>query len=104
MTAAVSSKSEYVALAEVVNELRFLSQMTGFLTPPIDDTIVIREDNEGSYQDDDQPFQQQTYEARVRETPHCPLCGREWCSLNPLRQMGGATCRCADESVGRQHL
>ena len=23
---------------------------------------------------------------------------------NPLRRVGGVTCRCADESVGRQHL
>ena len=45
VTAAASSESEYVALAEVVNELRFLRQVKGFLTPPIDD-IIIREDNE----------------------------------------------------------
>ena len=37
-----------VALAEVVNELRFLRQSKGFLTPPIDDNIIIREDNEGA--------------------------------------------------------
>ena len=50
MTAAALSESEYVALAEVVNELRFLRQMKGFLTPPIDDmsNIIIREDNEGA--------------------------------------------------------
>ena len=48
MTAAASSESEYVALAEVVNELRFLRQVKGFLTPPIDDNIIIREDNEGA--------------------------------------------------------
>ena len=36
MTATASSKSEYVALAEVVNELRFLRQGKGFLTPPTD--------------------------------------------------------------------
>ena len=35
-----------MALAEVVNELRFLQQVKGFLTPPIDDNIIIREDNE----------------------------------------------------------
>ncbi|CAM9969543.1 unnamed protein product [Ascophyllum nodosum] len=34
---------DYVALAEVVNELRFLRQVEGFLTPPIDENIVIRE-------------------------------------------------------------
>ena len=47
MTAAASSESEYVALAEVVNELRFLRQVKGFLTPPIDN-IIFREDNEGA--------------------------------------------------------
>ena len=47
MTAAASSKSEYVVLAEVVNELRFLRQVTGFLTPPIDDSVV-REEYEGA--------------------------------------------------------
>ena len=46
MTAAASYKSEYVALAEVVKEFRFLRQMNGFLTPPIDTNIVITEDNE----------------------------------------------------------
>ena len=33
VTAAVSFESEYVALAEVVNELHFLRQVKGFLTP-----------------------------------------------------------------------
>ena len=47
-TAAGSSESEYVALAEVTNEFRFLRQVKGFLTPPIDDNIVIREHNEGA--------------------------------------------------------
>ena len=46
--AAASSETEYVALAEVVNELRFLRQVKGFLTPPIDDNIITREDNEGA--------------------------------------------------------
>ena len=45
MNAAASSESEYVALADVVNELRFLRQVIGFFTPPIDD-IIIREDKE----------------------------------------------------------
>ena len=35
-------------LAEVVNKLRFLRQVKGFLTPLIDDNIVIREDNKGT--------------------------------------------------------
>ena len=48
VTAAASSESKYVALAEVANELRFLRQVKGFSTPPIDDTIVTREDNEGA--------------------------------------------------------
>ena len=37
-----------VALAEVVNKLRFLREVKGFLTPPIDDNTIIREDNEGT--------------------------------------------------------
>ncbi|CAM9187127.1 unnamed protein product, partial [Ascophyllum nodosum] len=48
VTAAASSESEYVALGEVVHELRFLRQMKGFLTPPIDDNNTIRDDNEGA--------------------------------------------------------
>ena len=48
MTAAALSESEYVALAEAVNELRFLRQVKGYLTPPIDDNIVVGEDNEGA--------------------------------------------------------
>ena len=48
MTAAASSESEYVALAKVGNELRFLRQVKSFLTLPIDDNIIIREDNEGA--------------------------------------------------------
>ena len=47
MTAAASSESEFVALAEVVNELRFLRQVKGFVAPSTDD-IIIREDNEGA--------------------------------------------------------
>ena len=46
VTAAASSESEYMALAEVANGLCFLRQMKSFLTPPIDDNIIIREDNE----------------------------------------------------------
>ena len=34
--------------SKVVNELHFLRQVKGFLTPPTDDKIVIREDNEGT--------------------------------------------------------
>ena len=45
VTAAALSESEYVTLAEVVNELRFLRPVKGFLTPPIDDNTIIKEDN-----------------------------------------------------------
>ena len=48
VTATASSASEYVALAEVVNELRFLRQVKDFLTPPMDDNIILRDDNEGA--------------------------------------------------------
>ena len=48
VTAAASSESENVALAEVVNELRFLRQVKDFLTPPIDGNIVVRKYNEGA--------------------------------------------------------
>ena len=48
VTTAASSESEYVALPEVVNELRFHRQVMGFLTPPTDENIIIREDNEGA--------------------------------------------------------
>ena len=46
VTATASSESEYVELAEVVNELSFLRHVKGFLTPPIDDNNIIGEDNE----------------------------------------------------------
>ena len=45
VTATALSESEYVTLAEVVNELGFLRPVKGFLTPPIDDNIIFREDN-----------------------------------------------------------
>ena len=48
VAAAASSESEYVALSEFVNELRFLRQVKGFLTPPNDDNVIIREYNEGA--------------------------------------------------------
>ena len=37
-----------MVLAEVINELRFLQQMKDFLTLPIDDDIVVKEDSEGA--------------------------------------------------------
>ena len=63
VTAAASSESEYVALAEVVNDLRFLQQVKGFLTPPFDDNIIIREDNEG-------PIKMATNHFSSRRTKH----------------------------------
>ena len=62
VTAAASSESEYVAMAEVINELRFFRQVKGFLTPPIDD-IIIREDNEG-------PIKMATNRFSSRRTRH----------------------------------
>ena len=48
LTATPKSESEYVALAEIVNELRFLRQMKAFMIPPIDYNIRVHEDNEGA--------------------------------------------------------
>ena len=47
-TAAASSEAEYVALSEIVNEIRFLRQVKEFMAPPIDTDIQIHEDNEGA--------------------------------------------------------
>ena len=47
-TATVTSESEYVALAEIVNELRFLRQVKAFIVPPIEYNIRVHEDNEGA--------------------------------------------------------
>ena len=46
--ATATSESEYVALAEVVNELRFLRQVKAFMVPPIDYNIRVHENNEGA--------------------------------------------------------
>ena len=43
-----TSESKYVALAEIVNELRFLRQVKAFMVPPIDYNIRVREDNESA--------------------------------------------------------
>ena len=48
ITATVTSESEYVALAEIVNKLRFLRQVKAFMVPPIDYNIRVHEDNEGA--------------------------------------------------------
>ena len=42
ITATATSESEYVALAEIVNELRFLRQVKAFMLPPIDYNIRVR--------------------------------------------------------------
>ena len=48
ITATATSESEYVALAEIVNELRFLRQVKVFTVPPIDYNIRVQEDNKGA--------------------------------------------------------
>ena len=48
LTATATSESEYVALAEIVNKLRFLRQMKAFMVPPIDYNIRVHEDNKGA--------------------------------------------------------
>ena len=48
VTAAATSESEYVAVAETMNELRFLRQVKTFLAPPTDIDIKIHEDKEGA--------------------------------------------------------
>ena len=41
ITATATSESEYVALAEIVNELRFLRQVKALMLPPIDYNIRV---------------------------------------------------------------
>ena len=41
ITATATSELEYVALAEIVNELRFLRQVKAFMVPPIDYNIRV---------------------------------------------------------------
>ena len=48
ITATATSELEYVTLAEIVNELRFLRQVKAFMVPPIDYNIRVHEDNEGA--------------------------------------------------------
>ena len=48
ITATATSESEYVALAEIVNELRFLRQVKAFMVLPIDYNTRVHEDNEGA--------------------------------------------------------
>ena len=48
LTASATSESEYIALAEATNELRFLRQVKQFISPPADTRIPIHEDNQGA--------------------------------------------------------
>ena len=49
VTASVSSESEYVTLAEIVNETKFLRQVQEFIMPTLRScTISIMEDNQGA--------------------------------------------------------
>ena len=86
MAAAASSKSEYVALAESLNELRFLRQVKGFLMPPIDDTIITREYNK-------EAIKMATNRFSSRHTRHVDVKHHivRGVVLYPLRQVGGAT-------------
>ena len=47
ITATATSEWEYVALVEIVIELRFFRQVKAFMVPPIDYSIRVHEDNEG---------------------------------------------------------
>ena len=44
----ISTFSRVQKVTAAANKLRFFRQVKGFLTPLIDDNIVIREDNEGT--------------------------------------------------------
>ena len=90
-TATASSESEYVALAEVVNRLRFLQQVKGFLTPPIDDNIVFRGANEGA-------FKMATNRFSSRRTRH----GRETHIVRDAVNSGGVV-RIHYVKSGEQH-
>ena len=48
LTASATSESEYIALAEATNELRFLRQVKQFISPPANTRIPIHEDNQGA--------------------------------------------------------
>ena len=54
-----------------------LSSTSGFLPPPIDDDIKVREDSEGAITMVINRFSRQAYEGRGRETQHRPRCGRD---------------------------
>ena len=64
------------------------------LTPPNDDSSVIREDNEG-------PIKMATNRFSSRRTRHVDV---EHNIVRGTVEDGGATCRCTDESIERQHL
>lgn len=63
VTVAATSESEYFALAEVVNDLRFLRQVKAFVMPHIDHKIAVYEDNEGA-------IETTTYRVNSRRTRH----------------------------------
>ena len=48
VTTAATSESEYIALAEIVNKVRFLRQVTTFMMSPLEYSIKVHEDNEGA--------------------------------------------------------
>ena len=48
VTASATSESEYIALAEATNELRFLRQVKYFMAPGADTGIPLHEDNQGA--------------------------------------------------------
>ena len=50
VSSTATSESKYVAVAEIVNELRFLRQVKAFMVPPTDYNIRVREER-GRYQD-----------------------------------------------------
>ena len=103
MTAAASPESEYMALAEVFNELCFLRQMKGFLTPPIDDNIAITEDNEGAIKMATNRFgSRRTRHVGVK---HHIVRDAVESGVVQIHYVKSAEQHAdADESVGRQHL
>ena len=63
VTATATFESKYVALAEIVNDLRFLRQVKEFMVPPVDYSIRVHEDNESAIKMADNEF-------RSRQTRH----------------------------------
>ena len=101
VTAAASSESEYVVLAGIVNELRFLRQVKKFMMPPTDTRINIHEDNEG---DGEKSFQQSTNQTRGCEARHHSRRNGRGSRARRPRPSRRATCGYSNESTGRQDL